>query len=493
MKHFIYVFLILLILITSTSCKKEFLDVQDKSRILQQVYVTDLKTTADYLNGVYILFSQNFYQWYTPIYIDLVADNIKLATASSSMLASQYNWSQISNTSASTNSNMNALWLDGYKIIRACNFVLEKSDEYKDQDPTKANNLRAQALSVRALVHFIMVNVFAQPYSFSADGSHPGIPYVITYDFTQPLNGRNSVTEVYSQVINDLVLANSLFDLAPTNSADVMYMTNNAAKALLARVYLFKGDYQAAKNASREVATSVPLLTIAGGYPNNLYKNLPPSQTEVLFQLGPSQSGISLPSAGGTLYTGTYTTSFQGKYFISTKQFIATTDIATLLTQNSSDVRKNWVTLSLGTWNITKYPSNVIAGFSSASASGCYYEAIIRSSEMYLIAAEAYAKLNNEDSARFYLNAIRKRANPTSITSTATGLALMDSIYTERRRELAFEGLRMFDLLRWKKGVSRTDAWSPTVQYLPYTSDKIIAPIPQSDVNIENLSQNPSY
>jgi hypothetical protein len=112
---------------------------------------------------------------------------------------------------------------------------------------------------------------------------------------------------------------------------------------------------------------------------------------------------------------------------------------------------------------------------------------------MYLTTAESYARLNNEDSARYFLNEIRTRANIPIVTSSVTGTTLMDTIYQERRREFAFEGLRMFDLLRLKKGVNRSDAWGSSVQTLPYPSDKAIAPLPQNDVKVAGLSQNIGY
>ena len=113
---------------------------------------------------------------------------------------------------------------------------------------------------------------------------------------------------------------------------------------------------------------------------------------------------------------------------------------------------------------------------------------------MYLTAAEAYAKVNREDSAKYFLDAIRMRANSSASPTTATGNALLDIIYTERRKELAFEGLRMFDLLRWKKGVARSaDVTNGAPLSLPYPSNKAIAPIPPGDIKIGGLQQNPGY
>jgi hypothetical protein len=388
---------------------------------------------------------------------------------------------------------MNGIWMDGYKIIRSCSFALEKAEEFRNQDPVRADNIKAQAYGLRALAHFVLVNIFAQPFGYTSDASHPGIPYVTSYDWTQPINGRNSVSEVYANMVNDLNLAVPLFSASPKISTDLLYMNINSTKALLARVYLFKGDYAMAKSIARDVVANVPLLTIAGGYPSGLFKNLTPASTESLFQLSPSQTNVSLPNPASPslTYTGTYNTDFQGRYFVSPKNFVATSDMASKLTQNASDVRKSWVTLSAGVWNITKYPQSVVSTITVASRS--YYQTLFRSSEMFLTLAESYTKLNNDDSARYYVNAIRTRANLIALNSSIVGQALVDSIYTERRRELAFEGLRMFDLLRWKKDVNRTDAWNANSRTLPYPSNNAIAPLPQNDVNISGLQQNPGY
>jgi starch-binding outer membrane protein, SusD/RagB family len=248
-----------------------------------------------------------------------------------------------------------------------------------------------------------------------------------------------------------------------------------------------------------EVATEVPLLTIAEGYPDNLYKNLAPSQTESLFQQSPSQTGVSMPSPTGS-YTATYTINLAGRYIRGTPaqiQFLSTKDVAYLLTSDPMDARRIWVTPVINasipdtTWNITKFPTGVVPGINPGSNS--YYQTLLRASEMYLTVAEASAKIGDENTANEYLNVIRQRANPSVSSTTVSGPALLDSIYTERRKEMAFEGIRMFDLLRWKKGVFRYDALNAMAQNLPYPHNKAIAPIPAPDVDINHLQQNPGY
>lgn len=488
MNQYKYSLIVLIIISALLSCKKDFLDVPTKNVVLRQAYVTDLKTTNDYLNGMYVSLASAINN--TGInYAELIADNIKPKTGSP-VLSSHYTWNQVPGDNKpgsieATGVNANGLWISGIKIAQGCSFVIENSVRYKGENPTLADNIAGQAYALRALIHSMMVNVFAQSYAFTPDGSHPGIPYTTTSDWTIPAT-RLSVAEVYEAMVEDLNNAIVLLpnaQTAPPTFKNAL-INKTTAKAILARVYLFKGEWQAAKNLAREVAMLVPIMTGPGVYPGKLFTN---DESEALFQLPPSN-----PAA--TLGAGSYGTNFGGSLFNGTLlHLVATNDIAALLRENTGDVRASWVkdTISgLGTV-IKKYPQNVISGFSNPTLS--YFQTLIRSSEMYLTAAECYAQLSVPDSAIFYLDAIRKRAWSAAPPTTATGTALMDSIYKERRKELCFEGLRMYDIQRWKQSVNRLDASNPNAKVLPYGSGKAIAPIPVSDVQQLGMTQNPSY
>lgn len=470
MKQFRYL-IILLICMVSVQCKKGFLEVPDSSKLVRETYVKDLKTTEEFLNGVYISIAQDIYDdGYLSIYPEIIADNAKGSSVTVTLLASFYKWSQT--VDDASNSSMSNVWKFAYGTIRSCNFVIEKAKEFRNEDPEKADNMIAQSLAIRAMVHLINVNVFAQPYNYTADASHLGIPYITTHDYLVPVSTRNTVKEVYSNMIDDLMNSLVLFNDAGQNKT---IMNKNAAKALLSRIYLFKGDYMAAKNFAREVGTAVPIMT-GSDYPSLLFTQ---NESEALFQL--------LPASGTTVSTDRYNTVFQGFWF-SRSTIVATNDIASLLTSDPDDLRSGWVTSTSKGWVINKFPKGVLPNFGNAANS--YFETLIRSSEMYLTAAESYAKLSNEDSARYYLDAIRLRARPGASPIVATGAALLDSIYLERRKELAFEGFRMFDLLRLKKGVTRTDVMDPSYRQLPFPSNYAIAPIPSNDV-LYGLPQNP--
>jgi hypothetical protein len=155
------------------------------------------------------------------------------------------------------------------------------------------------------------------------------------------------------------------------------------------------------------------------------------------------------------------------------------------------DLRNGWFSNQSGNWKISKFPSGNVLGFPNPA--GGYYQTIIRSSEVYLILAECSARLGDEATAIVYLDQIRKRADATVNNTTATGVALLDSIMKERRKEFCFEGQRMFDLLRVGKPVNRLDATNPSSFFLAYPNNKAIAPIPTRDVSILGYGQNLGY
>lgn len=478
MKHSTFLFILTLVAVTIVSCKKDFLDVLDNSILTRQNYVKDLNSLDALLNGVYVRINSRFEHGSGIAYPEVAADNLKPLALPPATLLLHYNWAQQKDENyggiiGDEDLNMNPVWTNAYLLARVCNFVLEEVDRYRGENPVKADDLKGQAYALRALFYFRLVNVFAQPYAFSPDASHPGIPYITTSDISVPFT-RQTVKEVYDGLVNDL---NNAISLLPASTEDIRFMNRVAAKAMLARTCLFKGDYSTAKKQAAEICTEVPLLSISAGYPGNLFINNAPAETEILFQVTPGDNYYSE-------FIGTY---LRG----SMLRYNATQDIVELLQENAHDIRRNWVTHVSGAWNVTKFPVG-IAGMRKVLEAD-YYHPVIRSSEMALTAAEAFAKTGDENEARIYLDAIRKRADPSIAAVTATGQALLDAIYKERRKELAFEGFRMYDLQRWKLGVQRKDALPGSPTGLPYPSNHAIAPIPYQDIKLAGLTQNPGY
>ncbi len=420
-------------------------------------------------------------------YAEIISDNLKPVDGGKTLFF-HYNWQQEVDTrdgqayfgADPKARSANPMWKNGYRIIRNCNYILEEAAKYQSENPTLINTIRGQALALRAFLHLKLSMVFAQHYTYSADGSHPGIPYITSSNVAENFP-RISVREVYKNMIEDLERAQAYL---PINLTDPRVFNKESVIALLSRILLFKEDFAKAEQNALSVIKNHPLLQITEGYPARIFMfDGQNKKAETILQLSP-QGG---PSLGATTFLGVYLKKYLNWY--------ATSDIASMLREDTLDIRCKWVQPLGDSWMVTKFPENVAPEVSPALSqpTASYYEPIIRSSELYLIVAECAAKTGNSSTAQEYLNAVRLRANPNNLPIAPIGNALIDSIYKERRKELAFEGLRMSDLQRWKQGVHRVDALPGSPKDLPYPNDKSIAPIPPNDVKLGGISQNPAY
>ena len=115
----------------------------------------------------------------------------------------------------------------------------------------------------------------------------------------------------------------------------------------------------------------------------------------------------------------------------------------------------------------------------------------LRLSEMYLIRAEANARLNNNNLALNDLNIIRERANTAILNNTNN---ILENIFLERRKELAFERHLLFDIARYQKDIERNSDCIAIVCNLKYPSSFYILPIPFSSISLnQNIKQNEGY
>jgi len=109
-----------------------------------------------------------------------------------------------------------------------------------------------------------------------------------------------------------------------------------------------------------------------------------------------------------------------------------------------------------------------------------------------LIKAESHANLNESNEAKTAINKITERANATEIT--ASGLQLMTDIIDERRKELAFEGHRFFDIKRLQLDIVRNDCSLSNNCTVAYGDDLYAYPIPEQEINVNpNMIQNSGY
>lgn len=309
----------------------------------------------------------------------------------------------------------------GYEIITRANVVLE------NLGIASANRsvLEGQAKFFRGLYHFELVRMFAQPYGFTPDNSHAGIP--IRTVVTLNSENRSTVKQVYDQVIADLKSADSLL---PAEPAGGKYYTPTkwAAKAYLAKVYFQMNSFAEAFNYSNLVITGNKFQL------DTSYNNR--------FSEGLSKEGIYIIQNQGSTYApgsdlrGNFRSDQAPPLFNLTDPFYI------FATSKAADKRKAWFsnTLQPGLNVLTKYNKN-------------FFELpIVHLTEIKLIRAEAGAETGaaNLEVARADINDILTRAYGTSsvLPATATAVAVIAAARNEREIEMVGEGNRLQEIKR---------------------------------------------
>lgn len=353
-----------------------------------------------------------------------------------------------------------------------------RSNRVIDADVTGDNvaSIKASAFALRALMYFKLVTLYAR--SYTDDTSALGVPVVLHYN-PYDLPARSSVGTVYNQIISDYKAA---FESAGDYTSSV-YLSKYAIEGLLAKAYLYMGDYQNAKNAAADVINNGPFTLVTSGR-YDAYWSDPAPRTDAVETLLEIDADV-INNNGFDDLGGIYINGYQDIY--ASKQvydLYSNTDVRkTVLIQGETK-------LGISAVLVNKYPNAQNTDRDNLK--------VMRLSEVYLIAAEASARLGNDADAKMYLNTLMAQCDP-SMVYTSAGSQLITDIITERRKELAFEGDRLFDLNRLMLPVERVDnsgSLPSGALTIPYSDDHRIYPIPQTEIQsnptLEN-EQNPGY
>ena len=363
-----------------------------------------------------------------------------------------------------------SLWTGIYEGINQLNMLINAEWEAPATQAVELTQIRGEAHALRALAHFDLVKMYAQHYTFTADASHPGVPIVLVSDVTS-LPPRNTVAEVYAQVISDLNTGITMMTQARYGS---FMMTKEAAQALLSRVYLYMEDYSmAASMADAVIGSGKYSLVTGSAYVNQFATG---GSSEAILEL----NNTSADGPGGNSLGGMLRASGYGDY-------LPAKDLLNLILPG--DIREQMfivdvlLTGAYASLRVNKYPT----------VTNTDNIPVIRLSEVYLNRAEARAHMGQEDPARTDLNLIRKRGLAAAPLVTAGGQALIDEILIERRIELGYEGHSIHDLMRNKLGIARVD-YTGDVANMPYPCNFCILPIPQAEGDANpDIGQNTGY
>lgn len=352
------------------------------------------------------------------------------------------------------------LWKNSYNQIYAANAIIEGVEESETLTVTDKNQLVGEALFIRALIHFHLVNIFGN------------IPYIVTTDYQQNRAvHRKPENEVYKLIKADLLKASILL---PKEYIGTQRVRPNkwAAHALLARVYLYRQQWDEAANMASSVLNQLNLYSWPVAF-GSVFKK---ESLATIWQLMPATNTANTHEAGIFIFT-------QGPppSLAISNQLIAAF--------SNEDLRKrNWikaVTQGSTTWyHAYKYKEQSNIG------SSVEYSIVLRIAEQYLIRAEARAHQGDLIGAKEDLNKTRNLAgleNSTAVTPTD----IISTIMQERRLELFTEfGHRFFDLKR----TDRLDAVLSPIKPQWKTTDRLL-PLPESDLLLNpNLApQNEGY
>jgi hypothetical protein len=457
------IFFIFPALVLIVGCGKK-LDIEPAQSVDQTLALTTSSDIKGTLVGAYSqmgnanLFGGRFY-----VNADLLADDGDLL-----FTGTFQDLTQIANKDIPVdNGFITSAWLAAYSAINVTNNVLAVIDRV---DAVSRDRVAAEAKFIRGSLYFELVKAFAKSWGNGSPATNPGVPLVLTP--TQDFEGatkdvaRNTVAEVYAQIIKDLTEAES--KLPSTNG---FFATKWAAAAMLSRVYLSQSDYANARDAANRVINSGQFrltLTYADEFPT-------PGQIRVLntvediFAIQVSeQSGTNSLNQfyAASNYGGRGDIEMLPQHF---DRYEADDDRLSLFYDDAGSIRTAKFNNQFG--NIK----------------------VLRLAEMYLTRAECNFRLGTSigDSPLNDINLIRERVflNPLTVAQLN-----INSILNERYLELAFEGQRLADLKRTKRSIIFYDDQGNITASIPFNDPHLVYPIPQRELLVNKaLSQNDGY
>lgn len=381
-------------------------------------------------------------------------------------------------------------WNGHYSLIYACNDLVVAIEASGATDQGSIVNA-AEAKVIRAFAYFDLRRDYGQ------------VPLILN-KIVKPSDGvkaKSTVAQVDAQIISDLEFA--ALHLPVSWPAYPGRATKGFANSLLAKLYLYQGDWKKALVKSQEVINSGQ-YNLMSSY-ETLFTKAGNNSRETIFE-------VQFLVVGRTYYSNNYFES-QGVrgsgvwdlgwgFNVPTSNLINAYEVndprkdVTILTSGQSDGFGNTLPASppLDQMNWNKKAYTLPAERTAFGENKNHWENIklMRYADVLLIAAEAANEDGNSALAATYLEEVRKRARGAnnSILPTRAGgqSAMRDFIKQERRIEFALEGERFYDLVRWGDAPVVLGGRGYQTKHQHY-------PIPQTAIDQSGgvLIQNPNY
>ena len=342
-----------------------------------------------------------------------------------------------------------------YTQIMGVNAVLDGVDDVEGSVEEK-EVVKAQALGLRAYYYFMLVNLYGEPYNYNKKAL--GVPLKLTAGLVENGIARNTVEEVYAQILKDLKVALGLFEKYPKQRGNYQ-MNITSAYILLSRIYLYMEQWEnVIQEADKAIKTAEGLTDYTAFAPGAKFYMTTYDHSEVEWLWG---------------------------YNLIIKPFAPSEDL--LVRYDDKDMR---LALWFSTDRLVILKKNV-ESYAPTNT--------IRISEAYLNRAEAYAQLEKLTEGLSDLNELRRhRILDYQDISLQDSKRLLEEVRLERRLEFCFDWHRWFDLRRYgMPSIShdyKSKAGMPWVRYTLREKDPLYT-LPISTVMMKNnnkLVQNAS-
>ena len=533
--------ILLLVVLVSTfaSCDDEFLETVPTDAVTPAIALQDVENMKKVLNGMHrSLYSQlqtilpggssnragNHY--WIPLGDNLAGYLIHSANANNLGWRDEMQWNS---HTLETSLTSELLWYHRYNTILHSNLIIERINQGDLPVTPDLREVEGQAYAYRAYAYLSLIQHYAKGYLIGNPATDPGVPIILTPESTGP---RATVEEVYNQIGLDLDASIAAFTNATPRTTGAAknksQLNKNVAHGLKARWALSKGDWQTAASEAVLARQGFPLMGEADWLSGFNTNDLP----EVIW---------------GSNVISTETTFFRSYFYLASNTFngsqirnnpkIADRRVVDLIPEtdyrkkvfiidapntNSSAANNQGGIDSNGQprdpnyandrpgYNARRAEINSTYGITNAFNQHPYMHfklknknpgsidpddiIYMRTSEMYLIEAEAKAMMNDIAGAQAALRPLgEERDSAYNVTLFNTQQSLMDHIKFQRRVELWGEGFGYTDKIRWDEGIDHAaNGGSGASQVLyqsayqiarPSTNNDWIFKIPQSEID----------
>jgi hypothetical protein len=475
---------IVLLALLAVGCSKEKLNPIPQTQLSDAVAFSDSSRSTQQVFGLYSALKQGqMYAGRYQVYQDVRGEEFLNRTnnAVTAWLTWQFN------LTASAN-EVQGFWAACYATINRCNVVINGLGTSPISAGLK-RNLIAEAKVVRAISYFMLMQLYARPFT-DGNGTKLGVILKLTPETSSgnQNQARVSAADIYAQIVKDLNEAET--DLPVSYGSNAAFNTNrahrNTAIALKTRIYLNMGQWANVVTEANKIVPAAAPFRAASGVPNELIPNFATIFTNTTnSEMILSMPFTALDAPGAQNGLGWYYNpgpNGGGEFALNTTG----AGIAANTDWRATDARRSFLVVSGGQTWLSKFPKPN----NDADPSP-----VIRYAEVMLNLAEALARnaagTTVDARALAILNAVRKRSDATIADfAPADKDALVNLILTERRIELLGEGFRTSD-------IARTNATFPakgTVSLVAPATDQYIWPISIAELLVNKAcQQNPGY